>query len=65
MNISLGNLNEDEITYELQKIDLGISSVPHHTLGKSGSVMAFLSHGVPIAAPVIHYEYERFGIGII
>ncbi|MGA0556480.1 glycosyltransferase [Larkinella sp. VNQ87] len=46
-----GFLEPEFISLELQKCSLGITSVPRHLLGKSGSVAAFLSHGIPVAAP--------------
>jgi len=46
-----GHLNEFEISFEIQKTKLGITPIPRHALGKSGSVAAFISHGIPVAAP--------------
>ena len=48
-----GFLKDKIISEELQKLDLGITPVPIHALGKSGSVAAFLEHGIPIIAPEI------------
>ena len=58
-----GFLNEPEISGILGECDLGITPVPRHALGKSGSVAAFLAHGVPVAAPVVHEEDFQLGIG--
>ena len=49
-----GFLKERELSHVLQTCSLGITSVPRHALGKSGSVAAFLAHGVPVAAPNVH-----------
>jgi hypothetical protein len=48
-----GFLPPDGISAALQGCSLGITLVPRHALGKSGSVAAFLQHGVPVAAPVV------------
>lgn len=46
--IALGFLSPNEVSMELQKLNLGISPVPVHVLGKSGSVAAFIANGVPL-----------------
>lgn len=56
-------LNDKEISVTLNSCNLGITPVPRHCLGKSGSVAAFLSHGIPIAAPIIKHEYIDYSIG--
>jgi hypothetical protein len=53
-----GFLDEDALSEKLQSCDLGLTPIPRHILGKSGSVAAFISHGVPVAAPVVT-EGER------
>ena len=54
-NISYtGFLPAEGISAALQRCSLGITEVPRHALGKSGSVAAFLHHGIPVAAPVVH-----------
>ena len=58
-----GFLNELEISRHLSKCDLGITPVPQHALGKSGSVAAFLCHGLPVASPIINNQFSNFGIG--
>lgn len=58
-----GFLNAECVSKVLRSCDLGITPVPRHLLGKSGSVAAFLSHGVPVAAPVIQKEFTRWHIG--
>lgn len=46
-----GFLANHEISHALNQCSLGITPLPRHALGKSGSVAAFLSHGIPVAAP--------------
>lgn len=58
-----GFLNDDRLSEALSSSDLGISPVPRHLLGKSGSVAAFLSHGVPVAAPFVKNGYENTELG--
>jgi hypothetical protein len=60
---STGFLNNDEVSIAIQKCDLGITPIPAHALGKSGSTVAFLTHGIPVAAPIIEAEYFKRGIG--
>jgi hypothetical protein len=62
--ISLTGFLEDvELSKALQTCDLGITSVYKHGLGKSGSVAAFIAHGVPVAAPRTHANYPPTQIG--
>ncbi|MFL9844950.1 glycosyltransferase family protein [Flavobacterium rhizosphaerae] len=61
--ISTGYLDENDISLALQQCDLGISPVPQHLLGKSGSVAGFFEHGIPVAAPFIKTRYSHLGIG--
>jgi hypothetical protein len=58
-----GFLSTDQISGYLLDCDLGITTVPQHALGKSGSVAAFLSHNVPVAAPVNEKFYSNMDIG--
>jgi len=51
-------LPADELSQRIKTSNLGITPVPRHLLGKSGSVATFLSHGVPIAAPYIKSGYH-------
>jgi glycosyltransferase involved in cell wall biosynthesis len=46
-----GYLSPEEVSTYLQTCNLGITPLPLFTLGKSGSVAAFLSHQIPIAVP--------------
>ena len=58
-----GFLNSIELSKELQNCDLGITPVPRHGLGKSGSVAAFISHKVPVVAPNILSGFNSSDIG--
>lgn len=60
---STGFLGQAELSEELMKCDLGVTPVPKHVLGKSGSVAAFLSFGIPVAAPYSKVGYEDQEIG--
>ena len=57
--IYTGFLNEESLSIMLQSTDLGITPMPIHALGKSGSVAAFLSHGIPVAIPRSFHKYEK------
>jgi hypothetical protein len=59
----VGLLSPDDVSKALQSCHLGITPVPRHGLGKSGSVAAFLAHGVPVAAPNIHFKHDVAEIG--
>lgn len=59
-----GPLQVREISALIQTCSMGITSVALHSLGNSGSVAAFLSHGVPVAAPVIHPGLAIQDIGL-
>jgi glycosyltransferase involved in cell wall biosynthesis len=54
-----GHLPSDELSKALRSCSIGITPVPVEALGKSGSVAAFLGHGVPVAAPI---RIKRKGI---
>ena len=58
-----GFLSEKEISNELSQSSLGITPVPRHAIGKSGTVAAFLAHGIPVAAPIFINNYEQDEIG--
>ena len=62
--VHTGFLSADELSLTISKCDLGISPVPQHVLGKSGSTAAFLSHSIPVAAPYIKPGYEDEEIGL-
>lgn len=58
-----GFLEDLELYKVIHNSDLCITPVPRHVLGKSGSVAAFLSQGIPVAAPFVKKGYEKLGIG--
>jgi hypothetical protein len=58
-----GFLSASELSHAIQNCSIGISSLPRHALGKSGSVAAFLEHGIPIAAPCTGGKYGGKRIG--
>ena len=45
---NLGLLSAQEISYELQKADFGVTTTPSHIIDKSSSVAAMLAHGLPV-----------------
>lgn len=51
--IITGFLTVEELSNELNKLDVGLTPVSNHLLGKSGSVSAFLEHGISVIAPII------------
>lgn len=55
-----GFLSPKETSAAIRSCSVGITPVPRHALGKSGSVAAFLSHGIPVAAP--HAFENRHGV---
>ncbi|MDB5012658.1 MAG: hypothetical protein JWQ25_860, partial [Daejeonella sp.] len=58
-----GFLNSADLSAALQTCTIGLTPIPRHAIGKSGSVAAFLSHGVPVAAPCIHERFSREDVG--
>jgi hypothetical protein len=58
-----GFLSPEGISAALQRCSLGITQVPRHAVGKSGSVAAFLHHGIPVAAPVVQQGKKVGDIG--
>jgi hypothetical protein len=58
-----GFLDPDQISAAIQTCHLGLTPIPQHGLGKSGTVAAFLSHGIPVAAPVAQHHSIKDNIG--
>ncbi|WP_197455803.1 glycosyltransferase [Stieleria neptunia] len=54
----------EELSVYLRSMDLGITTVPRHAIGKSGSVAAFFEHGTPVAAPVTSVAHPHTGLFI-
>jgi hypothetical protein len=61
----LGFLSPSKLSRQLQNCTIGVTPVPRYALGKSGSVSAFLSHGVPVAAPFTHNGYAANNLGFL
>lgn len=59
-----GFLDELTILKTISECDLGITPVPQHVIGKSGSVAAFFSQNIPVAAPVKQATYSTWGVGL-
>ncbi len=51
--VTPGFLAAEDLSDRLRSLDLGITPVDHHLVGKSGTVSAFLVHGVPVLAPYL------------
>lgn len=58
-----GFLSANEISEAIQQCSIAVTPVPRHALGKSGSVAAFLEHGIPVAAPVVSVDNDEHNIG--
>lgn len=58
-----GFLEGNNLLQTIDECHLGMTPVPRHVLGKSGSVAAFLSRGIPVAAPYVKPGYESLEIG--
>lgn len=58
-----GFLEHDSLSAALQSCALGLTPVPRHGLGKSGSAAAFLAHGIAVAAPVVHAGIPASDVG--
>jgi hypothetical protein len=58
-----GFLELDQVSVALQTCQLGLTPIPRHGLGKSGTVAAFLAHGIPVAAPISFNRYNTSDIG--
>ncbi|PVY38678.1 glycosyltransferase [Pontibacter virosus] len=58
-----GYLAPPALSKALHSCTLGLTSVPRHCLGKSGSVAAFIAHGIPVAAPHFLTNQGPYKIG--
>ena len=54
--LHLGRRRDVEVSLFLQAVDFGITTTPYHLVGKSGTCMAMLDHGLPIIVPRISEE---------
>ena len=51
--LHLGCREESEVSQFLQSVDFGLTTNPYFLVGKSGTCMAMLDHGLPILVPRI------------
>lgn len=58
-----GFLEPEEVSSAIQSCSLGLTPIPRHGLGKSSSLISFIAHGVPVAAPNIHKDHNPAEIG--
>ena len=58
--LPVGFLSAEEVSAWLATCDLAVSPIPRHSLGKSGTVAAFLEHGLPVIAPVVRVDSAPF-----
>ncbi len=58
--MSVGFLSDVDLLSRLESVHLGITPVPLHALGKSGTVAAFLMQRVPVAAPKVTKLHPPF-----
>ena len=58
--LPIGFLSAEEVSAWLATCDLAISPIPRHSLGKSGTVAAFLEHGLPVISPVVRVDSPPF-----
>ncbi len=54
--LHLGCRDEAEVSQFLQSVDFGLTTNPYYLVGKSGTCMAMLDHGLPILVPRITSE---------
>lgn len=55
----LGRREDFEVSHFLQSVDLGITTNPYHLVGKSGTCMAMLDHGLPLLIPRISGDDDQ------
>ncbi len=58
--IEIGNLDSEELSCIIRQADFGITTNPEALLKKSGSVAAFLEHGVPVLYMRREYSDQTF-----
>lgn len=56
----LGYLTSSDIAKCLQDVDFGITTTPSHLIGKSGSVSAMLSYGLPVIVPRVRMPFDAW-----
>ncbi|PPK87530.1 glycosyltransferase involved in cell wall biosynthesis [Neolewinella xylanilytica] len=58
--LPVGYLSPEGVSAWLATCDLAISPIPRHSLGKSGTVAAFLEHGLPVISPIVKLDRAPF-----
>ena len=58
--LPVGFLSAEAVSAWLATCDLALSPIPRHSLGKSGTVAAFLEHGLPVISPVVRVDSPPF-----
>ncbi len=58
-----GFLSDKEISKYLLTGSVGVTPIPMHALGKSGSVAALISAGLPVLAPIVMKNFSIEDIG--
>jgi hypothetical protein len=56
--VTLGELENDDISHLMRVCDFGITTTPYQILGKSSVVVAMLEHGLPVIA----YRGQTYGL---
>lgn len=58
--LPVGYLSAEGVSAWLTTCDLALTPIPRHSLGKSGTVAAFLEHGLPVIAPISKINHDPF-----
>lgn len=58
-----GFLEPKQVSNIILTLNAGMTPVPRHALGKSGSVATFLLHGIPVVAPYVMRGYSNQEVG--
>ena len=58
--LPVGYLTAEGVSAWLSTCDLAVTPIPRHSLGKSGTVAAFLEHSLPVISPVIKIQRDPF-----
>lgn len=65
--VHLGCRDEREVSLFLQSVDFGLTTNPYYLVGKSGTCMAMLDHGLPILVPRLtsHDDMTEFPADLV
>ncbi len=58
--LPVGYLSAEGVSAWLATCDVALTPIPRHSLGKSGTVAAFLEHGLPVIAPINRVDQDPF-----